>query len=120
MRCATTRGALLASVLMLGGCVGAQFVQTGRTVYPPRDVNCDIEVYATGVPDVPYEEIGIVEGEGDWWKADLADVLPKLKEEACLAGGDALVLGEADRFAEGRDGTPVLRTSAVVIRWVGE
>jgi hypothetical protein len=119
MRCATTRGGLFAIVLMLGACVQAQFVQTSRSVYPPRAPDCDMEVFATGVPDHPYEEIGIVEGEGDWWKSDLADVLPRLKEEACLAGGDALVLGESDRYAQGEEGIPVLRTQAVVIRWVG-
>ena len=118
MRCAAKRLGLLAAALMMGGCVGAQFIQTGPSVYPPRSPDCDMEIYATGVPDHPYEEVGIIEGKGDWWESDLADVLPRMKEEACLAGGDAMVLGESDRYAEGEDGIPVMKTQAVVIRWV--
>ena len=47
----------LAVLLAQGGCVSAKYVPTGG-VYPPRAPDCPIEIYTTGVPDRPYEEIG--------------------------------------------------------------
>jgi hypothetical protein len=86
-------------------------------VHPARAENCTIEVFSTQLPDREYDEIGLVEGEGTLWKSDLGDVLPKLKEEACLAGGDALILGGEQKFGQGKDNHPVLRSVATVIRW---
>jgi hypothetical protein len=107
---------LFATVLAVGGCVTARFVPTGPA-HPARAVDCDLEIYSSALPDRPYEEIGIVEGEGDWWKADLEDVLPRLSEEACLAGGDGIILFSIDNFAEGDEGIRVQRVSATVFRW---
>ena len=104
------------TILGVGGCVSATFVPTGP-VYPAKAMDCEIRVYSSALPDRAYEEVGIVEGEGDWWKSDLEDVLPRLKEEACLAGGDGIVLFESDTFAEGEAGIRVQRISATVIRW---
>lgn len=104
------------SILGVGGCVSATFVPTGAA-YPAKAPDCAIQVFSSALPDRPYEEVGIVEGEGDWWKSDLEDVLPKLKEEACLAGGDGIVLIENDTFSEGEAGIRVQRISATVIRW---
>lgn len=104
------------SGLVLGGCVSATFVPTG-SVYPPKAPDCEMPVFSSAVPERPYDELGLVEGEGDWWKSDLEDVLPKLKEEACLAGGDGLILFSSDTFAEGDDGVRVQRLTATVIRW---
>lgn len=120
MRLESMRGAAVAAALLLGACVGTQFVPTNGGVYPPRPADCELEVFASGVPDYPYVEIGIVEGEGSHWKADLQSLLPELRGEACLAGGDAIILGAADKFAVGEEGHPILHVSAVVIRWVGE
>ena len=51
-------------------------------------MQCDIEVISAGVPeDKMFEELGIVEAEGSWWKSDLEDLLPKMMEQGCLAGG---------------------------------
>lgn len=50
---------------------------------------------------------------------ELEDLLPKLKEEACLAGGDGLIMQSSDTFSEGEMGTRVQRISATVIRWDG-
>jgi len=111
------RAALCVSALAAGGaCASATFVPTGGA-YAPKSVDCDIQVFSSAAPDRPYEEMGIVEGEGSWWKADLEDVLPKLKEEACLAGGDGIIMQSTDTFSEGRDGVRVQRVSATVIRW---
>ena len=101
----------------LAGCLSATFVPTVETVYPPRPPDCEIEVFSAAAPDRPYDEIGIVEGEGSAWKSDLEDLLPVLREEACLAGGDAIILQRGDTFAEGEDGIRVQRITATVIRW---
>ena len=109
----------LCAIVVTGGCLSATFVPTSRA-YPPRASDCDIEVFSSAVPDREYEEIGIVEGEGSAWKADLEDVLPKLKEEGCRAGGDALIMESSDTFSQGRDGIRTQRISATVIRWKTE
>jgi hypothetical protein len=103
-------------LLGVGGCVSATFVPTG-TLYPAKAADCEIQVFSSAAPDRPYEEVGIVEGEGDLWKSDLEDVLPRLKEEACAGGGDAIILFSTDTFAEGDAGIRVQRISATVIRW---
>ena len=94
----------------------ATFVPT-RSVYPSKGRYCEIEVFSSAAPDREYEEIGIVEGEGNFWKAKLEDVLPKLLEEGCLAGGDAIFMPSNDIFSEGEAGVRVQRISATVIRW---
>jgi hypothetical protein len=111
------RASAVGSVLLsVGGCVKATFVPTGA-VYPPKPLDCEMQVFSSAIPERPYEELGLVEGEGDWWKSDLEDVLPKLREKACLAGGDAMVLFSTDTFAEGDKGVRVQRLTATVIRW---
>ena len=109
----------LCAIVVTGGCLSATFVPTSGA-YPARASDCDIEVFSSAVPDREYEEIGIVEGEGSAWKADLEDVLPKLKEEGCRAGGDALIMQSSDTFSQGRDGIRTQRISATVIRWKTE
>ena len=114
-------GYCLAIIVLAGGCVSATFVPTQRTSYPPRSMYCEIEVISTGVPEGKrYQELGIVEAEGSAWKSDLEDLLPKMMQEGCLAGGDALIIRSSDTYAEGRDGIPVQRISATVIRWETE
>ena len=85
-------------------------------------MQCEIEVISAGVPeDKMFEELGIVEAEGSWWKSDLEDLLPKMMEQGCLAGGDALILQSSDMYSVGEDNTiPVQRISATVIRWMTE
>ena len=109
----------LAMIVLAGGCVNATFIPTQSTAYPPKDMYCEIEVISSGVPEGKrYEELGIVEAEGSAWKSDLEDVLPKMMEEGCLAGGDALIMRSSDTYSSGgRDGVPVQRISATVIRW---
>ena len=110
---------VLPVLIAAGGCVGATYIQTGA-VYPARSRDCAIEVFSTGLPDRDYEEIGILEGEGSLWKADMEDVLPKLMEEACLAGGHAIVLQSVQKYARGEDGDDAFYASATVIRWERE
>ena len=106
-------------LMAVGGCVGATYIPTG-TIHPARSKDCTIEVLSTGLPNRDYEEIGILEGEGSLWKADMEDVLPKLIEEACLAGGDAIVLQSVQKYATGEVGDEALYASATVIRWQPE
>ena len=114
-------GYCLAIIVLAGGCVSATFVPTQRTSYPPRSMYCEIEVISTGVPEGKrYQELGIVEAEGSAWKSDLEDVLPKMMQEGCLAGGDALIIQSSDTYTEGREGIPVQRISGTVIRWKTE
>ena len=104
---------------VLAGCVTATYVPTGQ-VYPARTSDCGVEVFTAGLPDRAFHEIGILEGEGNFWKADLEDLIPKLREEACLAGGDALILLSADRYVRGdRDDLDEVELYAVatVVRW---
>ena len=109
----------LCAIVVTGGCLSATFVPTSGA-YPARASDCDIKVFSSAVPDRKYEEIGIVEGVGSAWKADLEAVLPKLKEEGCRAGGDALIMQSSDAFSQGRDGIRTQRISATVIRWKTE
>ena len=100
--------------------MNATFIPTRSTAYPSKGMYCEIEVFSSAVPDQEYEELGIVEAEGSAWKSDLEDLLPKMMEEGCLAGGDALIMRSSDTYSEGRDGIPVQRISATVIRWTTE
>jgi hypothetical protein len=106
----------LAVPLAVAGCVNAWYVPTGAH-YPPKARDCEIEVFTTGLPGREYEEVALLEGEGNLWKAELRDILPKLKEQACLAGGDAIILNPPQRYAEGEEGSPKMYASATVIRW---
>jgi len=113
---------ILPGVLLAGACVTTKYVATGA-VYPPREEGCVVEVFSTAPPQRPYEEIGLVEAEGSLWKADLEDVLPELRKEACHVGGDALVLLSANRYATGGDDVlddEELYAVATVIKWLPE
>ena len=109
-------------LVLTGGCLNATYIPTNITAQPARNMQCDIEVISAGVPeDKMFEELGIVEAEGSWWKSDLEDLLPKMMEQGCLAGGDALILQSSDMYSVGEDSTiPVQRISATVIRWMTE
>lgn len=115
----TLAGAALAGAFALSGCAHAWFTPTG-TPYPPKPDDCAIEVYTTGIPDREYEELGILEGESGWFDgANMSDLLPEMKIEACRAGGDALVIHMSQRYASGEDADDKIYSSATVIRWVG-
>ncbi|SVB39859.1 uncharacterized protein METZ01_LOCUS192713 [marine metagenome] len=103
--------------ILVGGCVSANFLPTGGRLYAPRPPGCAIEVFSSGSPDRAYEEIGMVEGKGTAWKAELRDVLPAIMEEGCRAGGDGIIIGSVEMFEEGRENTPAQLIQATVIRW---
>tara|TARA_B110000196_G_scaffold208791_1_gene178996 strand:+ start:49 stop:411 length:363 start_codon:yes stop_codon:yes gene_type:complete len=112
---------LVGSLLLFSGCLSANFTPTSGSLYEPRPSDCDIEVFSSGPPDDrAFEEIGILEGQGKAWKAELRDVLPAMMEEGCQAGGDAIVMTSSNTFAEGEAGIANQRITATLIRWKNE
>lgn len=113
-----TKTLCLAAVGIFAACISTNFVATGVT-YPSNPPDCRIKVYTAAAPDREFEELGVIEADGSGRKSSLEDILPKLKEEACLVGGDALVLQSAQRYQTNSDGVRIggLFTVATVIRW---
>ena len=87
---------LIPVVAIVAGCASATYIPTGDA-HPPKPENCDLEVFSSRTPDRPYEEIGIIEGEGSMGMDSLVEVLPEVIKEACLAGGDAIIITSTDR-----------------------
>ncbi len=106
-------------IVIFTGCSSAKFVQTGSS-YPARPEDCSIEVFSSKLPDREYEELGVLEGEGSLGHDTLAKILPKMKREACKAGGDAIILTSrqksADGFTDSND--EQLNVTATVVRWL--
>lgn len=119
---------LLLVALASTACVRVEFVPTGNT-YPPT-APCNVEVFATQVPNRPYVEVGIIEGSGQGPRTSLNDMLPEMRELACGAGGHALILrgaqhGSSIVASSSSSGMSIasfarMNTSAVVIRWTDE
>jgi hypothetical protein len=104
----------LAAMVLLGGCASAKFIRTGPAVAAKPD-DCHIEIFSSKLPDRDYEELGILEGEGMLGADTLEEVLPKMKQEACRAGGDAIILKSSQKTYDGEDQS--LNVTATVIRW---
>ncbi len=113
---------LLLGFTLASGCASARFVGTG-SAYPSKPENCEIEVFSSKNPSRDYEELGIIEGEGSLSFDTLEKVLPKMKVEACKAGGDALILLSSGKsvhvsgFGDHTDSDDHLNVTATVIRW---
>ena len=101
-------------------CSSAKFISTGKS-YPAKSDDCEIEIFTSKLPDRAYEELGIIEGEGSFGKDSFEDVLPKMKIEACRAGGDAIILLSSQKLAYGEDDflndDDKLSVTATVIKW---
>ena len=106
--------ALLAMVL-LGGCASAKFIRTGPSVAAKPD-DCHIEIFSSKLPDREYEELGILEGEGFLGGDTLEMILPKMKREACRAGGDAIILKSYQKYVDDSSDEN-LNVTATVVRW---
>ena len=59
--------------------------------------------------------VRILEGEGFLGADTLEKILPKMKREACRAGGDAIILKSSQKFSDGDDDN--LNVTATVVRW---
>ncbi len=102
--------------MFLGCGPSINFIQTG----PPmaaKSTNCSIEVFNSTNPERKYKELGILEGEGQYGYDTFVEVLPKLKEEACEKGGDAIIIKNIQKYVIGKDGENIYVT-ATVIKWV--
>ena len=112
----------LTAIILLSACASAKFVATGKS-YPAKPDNCDIEVFTSKLPDREYEELGIIEGEGSLGSDSFSEVLPKMKVEACRAGGDAIILLTSQKSVDVTGGnenimsSDKLNVTATVIRW---
>lgn len=110
----------IAAVLIITilSCASAKFIATGSS-YPARPDDCPIEVFSSKLPDREYEELGVIEGEGSFGHDTLEKILPKMKREACKAGGDAIILTSRQKSADVFDdsGDEQLNVTATVIRW---
>lgn len=112
--------AALAAFAILGGCSSARYIATGPT-YPAQSDDCSVEVFSSKAPDRDYEELGILEGEGSFGADTMKKVLPKMKREACRAGGDAIIITSNQKFSSeflSDEGDDKLNVTATVIRWI--
>ena len=112
----------VSAMVFFSACASAKFIATGKS-YPAKADDCEIEVFTSKQPDRAYEELGIIEGEGFLGKDSFEDVLPKMKVEACRAGGDAIILLTSQKSVDvsGHDDNvssdEKLNVTATVIRW---
>ena len=107
---------MLITFLFIQGCTSAKFIQTGQS-YTSKPDDCVIEVFSTKLPDREYEELGLLEGEGFLGGDTMEMILPKLKAEACKAGGDAIILKSAQKYVNDMDDEN-MHVTATVIKWV--
>ena len=111
---------IIVSLIFFVGCSSAKFIATGKS-YPPKPDDCNIEIFTSKQPDREYEELGIIEGEGSFGSDSFENVLPKMKIEACKAGGDAIILLSSQKTAYGDDdifdSDDKLNVTATVIKW---
>lgn len=81
--------------LVLVGCAStASFTRLNETTYDAKPKNCEIAVLSED-PQRPHEKLGFVtgvSGQTAFSSKSLKGMLPSMKEQACLAGADALVL----------------------------
>lgn len=75
-------------IALLAGCATMDTTRLTDKVYPAKPADCPIRVY-TLRPSERFEEIALLNGQ-DW--ASLDSIIPRLKEEACALGADAIVI----------------------------
>ena len=81
-------------LLVFYSCSSAKFVRTG-TQYAAKQNDCSMKVYMVKPPRAPYEEICIINvksGTGFFADKELIKLLPKVKEQGCLCGADAVYI----------------------------
>ena len=108
----------LLMIVLLAGCSSAKFIATGPA-YPARADDCYVEIFSSKAPEREYEELGIIEGEGSLGADTLEEILPKMKREACRAGGDAIVITSSQKTVSVSEDSSDdhLNITATVIRW---
>jgi len=81
--------------MLASSCATTQsrYVMLGQT-YPPRSIDCDVEVFKTSVPSKGFIKIARIDAhleKSHFIKSDFEDALPELKKQACLSGADAII-----------------------------
>jgi len=72
------------------------FPKKGADNYEPKPASCEIQVFNDSKPDQEYIELGVINYHDERHRLDdkslkLEAAMPKIKEVACKAGGDALI-----------------------------
>lgn len=106
---------LLIITFLIGCIASAKFIKTGPSA-DAKSNDCYIEIFNSKVPEREYYELGILEGEGIFGLASVEQVLPKLKEKACQAGGDAIIIKTVQKYVDDSDDEKI-HIIATVIKW---
>ena len=82
---------VLPACIVLLGCASVFTTVTplSTTRYPERPKDCDIKVLTQMPTDNKYEEIAMINAEGN---VAIDGMLPELKAKACGLGADAIVI----------------------------
>jgi hypothetical protein len=118
----TTRGLIVVMIACIAVTACAPVVHSGAfplgRTYPARVADCDVELFRTAAPAVPFDPIARitvrVQATGVA-AADFDTALPELKRQACAHGADAL-----HEFREARGGHVEMRAfslDAVAIKF---
>jgi hypothetical protein len=112
---------MLAAGLALGACAPAplKFTPEGAQ-YAARGTAEQVQVFKLGqTPGRPFVKVGVIAGEFQHKKftvPTLEDASPELKQKAWQAGGDAVVVRQAEIIGTPNPDKP-LHITADVIRW---
>ena len=81
-------------LLAVAGCASNELTLLGDKKYAAKPSGCKLDVYRQK-PNRKHIEIGMVNARGSqamFTSKSVKGLLPKIKESACAAGGDAVVL----------------------------
>ena len=103
---------LTGAALLLLGCspITTEVVRLAPGIAPAKATPCDLAVLADPPRDRPYEELALVSARSF---QPLEKMLPRMKDEACKLGADALIL-KSTTMGGGRHAS---QASAVAIRY---
>mgnify|MGYP007012665849 CR=1 FL=1 len=92
---------LATSILVLAGCTTfTDFTKTGDVSAVARPQNCDFNIYTTQ-PKHEYDELGVIDLTPVmcvFCPNKASNVRDIVQEDVCLAGGNAILLWEANGY----------------------
>ena len=104
---------LLPVILLAAACgTTTRFIATNPAPRPmaPRPAE-SVAVFTTGHPDVPYVEVGIIQGRQSSSLSfdEMPGIIAAMRQDAAKAGCDAVIInGASDKVVGGREGTDTL------------
>ena len=107
---------ILITIFIFGCGPSINFINTGTSI-AAKSNNSPIEVFNSKIPERKYKELGILESEGEYGYASFEEVLPRLKEEACEKGGDAIIIKTIQKYL-GNSNDEKIYVTATVIKWL--